>query len=263
MDTGLGAKVVIVTGATRGIGRAIAQCMLEEGAHVLGTGRSEASAEAGRRALDAGADRLALVVADLADPQSPGRIVSQAREHFGQVDIVVNNAASSGFRSAGGLQPEDWLDLARSKLVGYASLIEAARDDLLANKGAVVNVAGIAGSVPTGEVPHIGAVNAAIVSATRFYAAELAGLGVRVNAVSPGDTNTDRRTERLARLQATGLSLAEARSRLAANIPMGRLVEPSEVAAAVVMLCSEPFRPVTGVNLIVDGGQHVHYSAVQ
>ncbi len=263
MDMGMKSKVVLVTGATRGIGAAVAKAFLDEGAWVFGTGRSAGSVELADKA-NAGTDgRIVFGVLDLADPQAPARVISEVLGTFGRVDFVVNNAASFAYRSLADLTPSDWIELTQQKLVGYASFIQAAQEQLIVNQGAVVNVSGIAGCIPTGETPHVGAVNSGIVSMTRFYAAHLAPHGVRVNAISPGDTDTDRRQERLSRLEAGGLSRREAELRLAASIPMGRAVSPAEVAGVAVALCSPQFAPVTGINVIVDGGRHIHYSTAQ
>lgn len=263
METGIKGKVAIVTGATRGIGAAMVKVLLEEGASVYGTGRTEESAGRAQSELLASGDRVHFGAADLGDTDSPGRIVAAAYERFGRIDLVLNNAAAFEYRTMDDLEPGDWTGLSQLKLVAYARMIDAAREQLIANRGRVVNVAGIAGCVPTGETPHVGAVNAGILAMTRFYAAQLAKHGVRVNAVSPGDTDTDRRTERLARLIRTGLTDEEAQLRLAATIPMGKPVQPSEVAGVAVALCSDQFDSVTGINILVDGGRHVHYSAMQ
>lgn len=263
METGIRGKVAIVTGATRGIGAATVRALLEEGASVFGTGRSSASTERARAEHADVGDRVVFGILDLADEDAPPRVVHEAVEAFGRIDLIINNAASFAYRSMADLTPSDWLELTQQKLVASSRIIEAARQQLITNQGSVVNVAGVAGCVPTGETPHVGAVNAGILSMTRFYAAHLAPEGVRVNAVSPGDTDTDRRQDRLARLEASGFSRTEAELRLASSIPMGRAVLPSEVAGVVVALCSVPFASVTGVNVLVDGGRHIHYSATQ
>ncbi|MDA8046037.1 MAG: SDR family oxidoreductase [Actinomycetota bacterium] len=263
MDTGIAGKVAVVTGATRGIGAAMVRSLVAEGASVFGTGRSPESVETARAGLGDDRRNVVLAPADLNDPAAPERLVGLALETFGRIDFVINNAASFAYRSLAELTPADWQELAQQKLVAYSAIIDAARHQLVANRGAVVNVAGIAGCVPTGETPHVGAINAGILSTTRFYAALLAADGVRVNAVSPGDTDTDRRQDRLARLEATGLSRDGAERRLSSSIPLGRAVAPSEVAGVAVALCSVQFASVTGINVLVDGGRHVHYSVTQ
>lgn len=263
MDMGMQGKVALVTGGTRGIGAAVSKAFRDEGASVFATGRSARSVATAAKA-DAGPEgRLIFGVLDLADPTAPNRLVAEVTERFGRIDFVVNNAASFTYRSLADLSASDWMELTQQKLVGYTGFIQAAQDQLVANKGAVVNVSGIAGCVPTGETPHVGAVNSGIVSMTRFFASLLAAHGVRVNAISPGDTDTDRRQERLARLESEGLSRRAAELRLAASIPMGRAVSPTEVAGVALALCSPHFASVTGVNVIVDGGRHIHYSSAQ
>lgn len=261
MDLGMKGKVVLVTGATRGIGAAVAKAFFDEGASVFGTGRSGGSVERASKGGVGTGGRIVFGILDLADPQGPARVVEEVLETFERLDFVVNNAASFAYRSLADLGPSDWMELTQQKLVGYSGFIQASQEQLIANHGAVVNISGIAGCVPTGETPHVGAVNSGIVSMTRFYAAHLARHGVRVNAISPGDTDTDRRQERLSRLEEGGLSRSEAELRLAASIPLGRAVSPAEVAGVALALCSPQFAPVTGINVIVDGGRHIHYSA--
>lgn len=257
MDLGLKGKVAIVTGATRGIGQAISNALLEEGASVLGTGRSRVSTEAS--AADAFEGRFLLTTCDLLDPSAPAALVEMAQSHFGRLDIVVNNAASFEYRSFEELDRDDWYGLVTQKLVASAEIIRAAIPYLaLSHEGAVVNIGGIAGCIPSGDTPHVGAVNAGIFNMTEFFALRLASQGIRVNTVSPGDTRTDRREERLRRLQdGRGMSRTLADNELSSLIPLGRAVEPEEVAAAVVMLCSSRLGSVTGVNILVDGGRHV------
>ena len=257
MDLGLQGKVAIVTGATRGIGQAISRVLLDEGASVLGTGRSHASVEGA--AVETFEGRFHLTTCDLFDPSATAALVDTAQSHFGRLDIVVNNAASFGYRSLAELNRDDWIGLVTQKLIASAEIIRAAIPYLaLSHQGAVVNIAGVAGWIPSGESPHPGAVNAGILNMTEFFALRLASQGIRVNSVSPGDTRTDRREERLRKLQdERGMSRALAEKELTSLIPLGRAVEPEEVAVAVAMLCSSRLGSVTGVNFLVDGGRRV------
>jgi 3-oxoacyl-[acyl-carrier protein] reductase len=257
MDLGLQGKVAIVTGATRGIGQAISRVLLDEGASVLGTGRSHASIEG--RAVENFGGRLQLTVCDLFDPSAPAALIDTAQSHFGRLDIVVNNAASSESRSLAELNRDDWNSLVTQKLIASAEIIRAAIPYLaLSHQGAVVNIAGLTGWIPVGESPRPGAVNAGILNMTEFFASRLASQGIRVNSVSPGDTRTDRREERLRKLQdVRGISRALAENEMTRLIPLGRAVEPEEVGVAVAMLCSSRLGSVTGVNFLVDGGWRV------
>jgi len=258
MDLQLDGKVAIVTGATRGIGKAIANALSAEGAMVLGTGRSQESVDAARQAGGVG-ERTQFAVLDLLDVASIPRIVDQAVRQFGKLDIVVNNAASFEYRSTDEIKHQDWWDLTTQKLADSCDIIRSATPHLAASgEGAIVNVAGIAGVMPRGDAPHVGAVNAGIINMTQFFALKLAPQGIRVNAVSPGDTRTDRREARLQRAQEEhNISRETAEERLASALPLGRAVEPEEVAATTVVLCSPLLHSVTGSHILVDGGSYL------
>jgi NAD(P)-dependent dehydrogenase (short-subunit alcohol dehydrogenase family) len=263
MDMGIAGKVAIVTGATRGIGSAVATLLLQEGGSVYGTGRTPQSVAAAKEQFAFAGDRVELAVADAGDPETPARLVVDAVHRFGRLDIVVNNAASLVYKSMDDLMRADWEKLAGEKLVSYSEIMRAAKPHLESSSGAIVNISGVAGSIPAGEAPHVGAVNAGIIAVTRFFASQYAPSGIRVNAVSPGDTNTGRREERIKKAEEQGLSRHEAEAKFAEDIPLSRPVEPAEVAGVVVALCSTSFGSVTGVNVIVDGGKHIRYSAQQ
>lgn len=258
MDLDLDGKAVIVTGASRGIGSAIAKLFLEEGAFVLGTTRSKDTILPAVQATGT-TGRLRVAALDLLDPEGPATITHRALEEFGRIDAVVNNAASFEYLTMDDVSRTHWWELAQQKLVFSCDVIRHARAALAASgNGAVVNVAGIAGCIPRGEAPHVGAVNAGVINMTQFFAAKLAPQRIRVNAVSPGDTSTDRRQARLVRLQSErGLTREAAEAELAAALPLGRAVTPEEVAAVVVMLCSSRLGGVSGSNILVDGGSFV------
>jgi NAD(P)-dependent dehydrogenase (short-subunit alcohol dehydrogenase family) len=255
MQLELSGRIALVTGATRGIGAAIAATLAEEGATVIGTGRSPDSIAAAAERAGGRSPVADYVIADLNDPHAPARLVEAVASRFGQLDILVNNASSSPPTTMGELRRQDWLDLTGQKLAAYTELILAARPLLRASdSAAVVNIAGITGHVPRGDAPHRGAINAGILNMTRYLAMRLAPDRIRVNAVSPGDTNTGRRQARLRRLVAEGLTQAQAEAQLTEGIPLGRTIQPTDIASAVTVLCSPRFGAVTGAALLVDGG---------
>lgn len=259
VDLGYEDTVCIVTGGTRGIGRAVVDLVLEEGARVLAVASREATAAPLRRELVAHGESAAVFAQDMRDEAAGRLLVTEAVRRFGQVDVVVNNAAAFDYKPPEDVGRSDWRDLIELKLLGYWSLAIAAEKELSRRGGAITNVAGIAGVQASPHSLHVGAVNAAIVSASESMAKALAPNGIRVNVVSPGATDTDRfatRTNLLAR--ADGVDAQEARQRLSSDIPLGAPTRPAEVATVIALLSSPAMGSVTGAHVVVDGGSSLN-----
>lgn len=243
----------IVTGGTRGIGRATVELLLAQGAQVLAVGSRPETAKA--LAADISHERLQVTAQDMRADDCGDQLVSQAMTAFGRLDLVVNNAAAFDYVTADSLARQDWLELFTLKALGYWSLARAATDELARSRGAMVNVSGVAGVVASPDSANVGAVNAAVISLTESMARALAPRGVRVNVVSPGATDTDRFASRIGMLaERENLGPDEARARLAATVPVGYPADPAEVALVIAMLGAPALRSVTGAHLIVDGG---------
>ncbi|WP_051165500.1 SDR family NAD(P)-dependent oxidoreductase [Nocardia testacea] len=252
MDPGLGGKVFLVTGGTRGIGLATTRVLLQEGAYVLVAARTTHSIDRARAEL-AEYPRVDFVEADLRNADGGRHAVAAAAERFGPLDGVVNNA--SGFSiDHGHPDREAWLELFELKVLGYEAVIQAALDHLR-DGGSIVNISGIASMRYWPLSPHVSAINSAVEALTRHYAAALVDRRIRVNTVVPGTTATDRyegRVER-ARVQA-GVDAETARKRIDSTVPLGRPVDPAEIAATVVFLSSRLSASTTGATAVVDGG---------
>jgi NAD(P)-dependent dehydrogenase (short-subunit alcohol dehydrogenase family) len=249
MDT-LKGKHAVVTGASRGIGLAIARKLLAEGARVTLMARDAAALEAAAAELGG---EVAWQAVDVADQAS----VEEAFARAGAADILVNNAgqaASSPFLKTDAALWQRMLDV---NLTGAYHCIQAALPPMLeAGWGRIVNVASTAGLTGYRYVAAYCAAKHGLVGLTRALALELASKGVTVNAVCPGYTETDIVQEAVANIvRKTGRSEAQARAELAAGNPQGRLVRPEEVAHAVAMLCAPDAAALNGQSIAVAGGE--------
>ena len=252
---GLAGAVAIVTGGTRGIGRAVVDLLAAAGARVLCTGSRDTTVAALRESMAGYGSAVAVVRQDMAAEDAGQRLVQLAAGTFGRLDIVVNNAGGYQYKDPARVDRADWLRLFELKTVGYWSLATAAFGHLAASRGCVVNVAGTAGVIARPGAVHVGAVNAGVISMTESLALAWAGAGVRVNAVSPGATDTDRFATRARQYAAAhGVTAQASRTALSAEIPVGRPADPREVARVIVTLSSPWLTSVTGTHVIVDGG---------
>ena len=248
MDT-IRHRTVIVTGASRGIGKAMAVAFGCEGAHVVVTARTtEAIEEVADRIRQGGSDALA-VTADLSVEADIQRIADAALTGFGQIDILVNNAGTGSFQGAFELTAAEWDRVFMANLTAPFFLArEAAR--VMGEKagGSITNMSSIAAQ--TGGLagsPAYAASKAGLVGLTRSLARRFADLGVRVNAISPADIETDM----------TASWPADLRQRLIDLTPLGRFGEAGEVAGAAIFLASDEASFITGQTIGINGGAHM------
>jgi NAD(P)-dependent dehydrogenase (short-subunit alcohol dehydrogenase family) len=245
----LAGRVTIVTGATDGIGHAVARLASGEGALVVAVARR---AEPGARLVaELGAERCAFLAGDVADPATGERAVALATGRFGPLDVLVNNAAVD---LSGPALVDTTVEQARAvteiNFLGALWTMQAAARAMLGRGGAIVNVASRTGIVGVPTMSVYGATKAALLSLTRAAAVELAASGIRVNAVAPGLTDTP-----LVQAWIAEQPDPEAfRAARVASVPQGRFATPEEVAEAILFLASDASRHVTGVTLPVVGG---------
>lgn len=243
-------KRALVTGAARGIGRAVVERFAAEGAAVVVADLDVAEAEAVAMTLrEKGADAEALVL-DVGEPSS----VEQVGERLGGLDLVVANAGIQTFAPAGELTAADWNRVLDINARGALLTLQLAAQNLVEG-GAAVTVASIQALLPNPLSAHYAASKAAVLSLTKSFAAELAPRGIRVNAVAPGRIDTglsDYGAAEVGRL--TGQNAGEALQRRIATNPLGRIGRREEVAAAVAFLASTDASYITGECLNVCGG---------
>jgi NAD(P)-dependent dehydrogenase (short-subunit alcohol dehydrogenase family) len=251
MDLDLGGKAAIVTGASRGIGLAVARRLAAEGMRVLLVARSAPALGAAAAALPGAAAHAA----DLRAPEAAPRVAEDAIARFGRLDLLVNCAGATRRGDFLELDDEAWADGYALKLFGAVRLTRAAWPRLKAAGGAVVNIAGVGGRVASADFTIGGSVNAALMNLTKALADRGVADGVRVNCVNPGSIRTDRLAGRIRALgRERGLDDAAAARALAAETGVARFGEPEEIAAAVAFLASGQAAYLQGAILDADGG---------
>ena len=249
MET-LKGKHAVVTGASRGIGLAIARALLAQGARVTLLARDAAALEAAAAALGNDTSWQTVDVTDAAR-------VNDAFARAGTVDILVNNAGQAASAPLGRTDAALWQRMLDANLTGAYHCIQAALPGMVdLGWGRIVNVASTAGLTGYRYVAAYCAAKHGLVGLTRALALELADKGVTVNAVCPGYTETDLVQDAVANIaRRTGRSVDEARAELAAANPQGRLVQPDEVAHAVAWLCMPAASAMNGQAVAVAGGE--------
>ena len=248
MNLNLENKVAIITGASRGIGRAIAETLASEGMRVTLVARS-------REELESVRAKDALVhVADLRDERAAEKTVDATIGCFGQLDLVVNNAGATVRGDFLELTDEQWHDGFALKFYGAMRLSRAAWRHLVQTRGAIVNIAGAGGRTGSAEFAIGGAVNAALMNLTKVLADRGIRDGVRVNAINPGGIRTERlqtRINAIAREQQ--IAPEEAATRMAQKLGTASFGNPVDIARTVAFIASNPY--IQGSIIDVDGGQ--------
>jgi NAD(P)-dependent dehydrogenase (short-subunit alcohol dehydrogenase family) len=255
-SAGLSGRHALVTGASRGIGAAIAAALAAEGARVSLVGR-DAARLADVCAQLGGAGRAVAVVADVTQAESVRAAFTAARRQLGPVSILVNNAGQAASAKFTDTDEALWNRLIGVNLTGtYLCTREAVPDMLQAGFGRIVNIASIAGLRGAAYVSAYVASKHAVIGLTRALALEYASRNITVNAVCPGYTDTDMVRQAVADIRAkTGRSEGEVLSALTASNPQRRLIAPAEVSNAVLWLCRPGTESVTGQSIVIAGGE--------
>jgi 3-oxoacyl-[acyl-carrier protein] reductase len=242
MQIDLSGKVALVTGSTRGIGRAIAETLTECGARVAVVGRDLARAEEAASALGGEARGFACDVAEVA---SVTRLVEEVEKGFGSLDILVNNAGLTRDNLLLRIKDEDWDAVIDTNLRGAFAAIRAASRGMMKRRwGRIVNIASIVGIIGNKGQANYAASKAGLIGLTKAVAKEYASRNVLANVVAPGFIETDM----------TAAMTPEARTAMSGQIPLERLGSPRDVAGVVAFLASEHAAYVTGQVIVVDGG---------
>ena len=244
-------KTAFVTGASRGIGRAMAAALADAGADVAVVARTAAGLADVADDVTAAGRRAVVIPADVTDEASVTAAVGAAIDELGHVDIVINNAGGSnfmvGFRD---LRISGWEKLIRLNLTSAVYVCHAFADHLLGRgSGSVINVASVAGVASAPLLTPYGAAKAGLISLTKSLAVEWASSGVRVNALCPGWTATELNRNLWEDPQAGPATVA--------TVPMRRWARAEEMAGPAVFLASDAASYLTGQTLVVDGGQTV------
>lgn len=259
MNLHLADKHILITGGSKGIGLACALGFLDEGARVTIVSRSPENLSTGQRVLlaahQAAGDRVLTIACDLTDPLAAVAALDRAEQVFGPVEVLVNSAGAAKRTPPEELTPQAWHDAMQAKYFTYIHMIDPAVQRMATRgAGVIINVIGAGGKVAGAAHLPGGAANAALMLVSAGLAFAFGPKGIRVNAVNPGMTLTDRLKEGLlvdARMQQIEpqevLRLANKRQ------PLGRLAEPREIADAVVFLASERASYITGALLSMDG----------
>jgi 3-oxoacyl-[acyl-carrier protein] reductase len=242
MKIDLTGRVALVTGSTRGIGRAIAEALSECGARVAIVGRDAAKAAEVAAAISPEARGFSC---DVADPASVTALVSAVEEAFGSVDILVNNAGLTRDNIMLRLKDDDWDAVIDANLRGAFVAIRAATRGMMKRRwGRIINIASVVGLVGNKGQTNYAASKAGLIGLTKAVAKEFASRNILANAIAPGFIETDM----------TAAMTPEARKSLEGSIPLERLGSPRDVAAMVAFLASDHAAYITGQVLVVDGG---------
>jgi NAD(P)-dependent dehydrogenase (short-subunit alcohol dehydrogenase family) len=249
-------KVVVVSGGSRGIGRAIGLAFACAGAQVVLAASSAANLAAASSAIvAAGGQEPLAVAADLRTPQGCGAVFERVNGRFGRCDILVNNAGATRSGEFTDLADDVWVDGFALKFFGAVRLSRLFWPLLVAAQGHVVNIVGTAARTPTAEFMIGASVNAAFASFSKGLSRLGMRDGVNVNAILPGDTDTERSRGLLEHLAAaSGRSIEELLAAKLEKSGVRRIGTPEDVAALALFLCSDAARHIQGTSIAVDGG---------
>ncbi|OOF23085.1 3-oxoacyl-ACP reductase [Salinivibrio proteolyticus] len=241
----LDGKVALVTGASRGIGRATAELLAERGATVIGTATSENGAAAISDYLGEKGKGLAL---NVTSPESVAEVLDTIKKEFGDVDILVNNAGITRDNLLMRMKDDEWQDIMDTNLTSIFRLSKAVLRAMMKKRcGRIINIGSVVGVMGNAGQANYAAAKAGVIGFTKSMAREVAARGITVNTVAPGFIETDM----------TKALNDDQRSATLAQVPAGRLGDPREIAATVAFLASDDAAYITGETLHVNGGMYM------
>ncbi|WP_109078091.1 3-oxoacyl-ACP reductase FabG [Aggregatibacter kilianii] len=238
-------KIALVTGATRGIGRAVAEELASKGAFVIGTATSEKGAESISVYLGEKGRGLVLNVADQASIEA---VLEYIKKEFGDIDILVNNAGITRDNLLMRMKDEEWFDILQTNLSSVYHLSKAMLRSMMKKRfGRIINIGSVVGSSGNPGQSNYCAAKAGLIGFSKALAKEVASRGITVNVVAPGFIATDM----------TEVLSEELKNNLLTQIPAGRLGEPKDIAKAVAFLASDDAAYINGTTLHVNGGMYM------
>ncbi len=241
----LDGKIALVTGATRGIGKAIATLLVEQGATVIGTATSESGAQSISEYLGENGKGWVL---DVSSSESVDTVIKEITTEFGAPTILVNNAGITRDNLMMRMKEEEWEQVVNTNLTSVFRVTKAClRGMTKAKFGRVISISSVVGSMGNGGQTNYSAAKAGLEGFSRSLAAEIASRGITVNCVAPGFIETDM----------TKVLPEEHKAKLVEKVPSSRLGQPEEIAAAVAFLASQGAAYITGETLHVNGGMYM------
>ncbi|MDW6001331.1 3-oxoacyl-ACP reductase FabG [Vibrio mangrovi] len=241
----LDGKIALVTGASRGIGRSIAELLVERGATVIGTATSENGAAAISEYLGENGKGFKLNVTDTDSIES---VLKAITDEFGVIDVLVNNAGITRDNLLMRMKDEEWLEIMETNLTSIYRLSKAVLRGMMKKRcGRIVNVGSVVGTMGNAGQTNYSAAKAGVIGFSKSMAREVASRGITVNTVAPGFIETDM----------TNAMNDEQRAATLAQVPAGRLGSPREIAAAVAFLASDEAAYISGETLHVNGGMYM------
>jgi 3-oxoacyl-[acyl-carrier protein] reductase len=256
MELGLTGRVALVTGASKGIGRATALALAGEGMDVTIVARNRDELDRVRGEIEAKGRRALVHAADLKEPAAAQAAIDATVRQFGRLDLLVNNAGATKGGNILNLTDVDWRDGFELKFFTYVRLARLAWPHLKAARGGIVNIVGVQARIGASDFVAVGAVNAALLLTTKSMADLGVTDGVRVNAINPGTIETGRLKARIDRyVAANKVTPEQAYEALRAEERVARFGKPEEVGALVAMIASQPMDFLQGAIIEFDGGK--------
>lgn len=243
--SGLEGKIALVTGASRGIGRAIAEQLVNDGAKVIGTATSDGGASAISEYLGENGTGMVL---NVSEPESIENLLQQIKDQFGVIDILINNAGITRDNLLMRMKDSEWSDIIETNLTPIFTLSKAVLRGMMKKRhGRIVNVGSVVGSTGNPGQANYAAAKAGVIGFSKSMAREVASRGITVNVVAPGFIDTDM----------TKVLSEEQKEAIFKDVPANRLGDPKEIAATVSFLVSDGAAYITGETIHVNGGMYM------